>query len=166
MKRIWHHYEVWEDYQAGMWRSVPASERQTRLERAIEFTGNAVLYGSYMRRVIVEWPLACEHNLTDVSQNRKAWVGHAATCLAIDCPEDITRSAWGHLSQQQQDEANAQAQAAIEEWERQHEAKNLGLHRKVGEAGLSAGDTRRGGFALGSARQMSLLPEDLHGHPA
>jgi hypothetical protein len=165
MKRIFHHYENWEDYQAGMWRNVGGSERTEFLRKAIEFTGDAALYGSFMRRVLVEWPLACEHNLTDITQNRKAWIGHAATCIAIDCPEDITRLAWAQLSQQQQDDANEQARQTIEEWEALYEAKNLAIYRQMGEAGLPAGTTGFGRFSTRSYRQMSLLPEDLHRHP-
>lgn len=129
LNRIYHPYTAWEDYQAGMWRTVASKQRLRFLRKAIEFTGNAKLYGSFMRRVIVEWPVACEHHLTDTAQNRKAWIGHAATCLALNCPEDITRSAWGFLTQQQQDDANAEAQAAIEAWEASHLArKNCPLH--------------------------------------
>lgn len=120
MKRIWHHYERWEEVGAGMWASIPAHEARKHLKDAISFTGDAKLYGSFMRRVIAEWPISCEHNLTDLGQNRKAWIGHAATALAIGCPEHITREAWGKLTQQQQDEANAQAQEAIEAWESAH----------------------------------------------
>lgn len=124
IKKIWHPYTEWEDYKNGMWRSVTSKERTRFLRKAIDFTGDAKLYGSFMQRVIIEWPVSCEHNLTDVGMNRKAWVGHAATCLAIGCPEDITRSAWGYLSAQQQDDANAEAQAAIDAWELAHAAKN------------------------------------------
>ena len=118
--RVFHPYTDWEDYQAGMWRTVSGSKRQALLRRAIDFTGDAKLYGSFMRRVIVEWPRSCEHHLADTGINRKAWIGHAATCLAIHVPEDITRAAWGYLDQRQQDDANAEAQAAIEAWEQAH----------------------------------------------
>lgn len=87
------------------------------LERAIEFTGNHVLYGAWMMRVIAEWPISCEHNLTDVSQNRRAWVGHAAVCLAIGIPEDVVREAWGSLTDEQRRLANLQADKAIKAWE-------------------------------------------------
>jgi hypothetical protein len=56
--------------------------------------------------------------LTDISQNRRAWIGHAACCMAIKCPEYITRSAWGYLTKEQQDLANAEADRAIAWWER------------------------------------------------
>ena len=158
MKRIFHHYENWEDFQCGMWRTVSGNDRIVFLQRAIEFTGDAELYGSFMQRVLIEWPITCEHNLSDTSQNRKAWIGHAATCLAIDCPEDITRSAWARLSQQQQVDANDQAQQAIDKWESENERKNTGIHSKVGVSGLQAWHTGFGRLEIGIIRQMSLIP--------
>lgn len=134
--KVWHPYTIWEDYLNGMYESVYGEKREKLLQKAIEFTGNATLYGSFMRRIILEWPYACEHNLTDHSINRKAWIGHAATCLAIQCPEDITRSAWGHLTQQQQDDANQQAQDAIHEWESNYARKNPEVCQQMGITGI------------------------------
>jgi hypothetical protein len=130
MKRIWHPYWDWEDYKAGMWRKVTSKESLVFLDKAIEFTGNADLYGSFMLRVIREWHIACEHNFTDVSINRRAWVGHAACCMAIKCPEYITRQAWGRLTQYQRDEADAQATIAIDTWENARE--NPKVHKNMG----------------------------------
>lgn len=120
MKRIYHPYWNWEEYKAGMWRNVSALSAVSFLSKAIKFTGDAELYGSFMLKVADAWPISCEHNLTDVSQNRKAWIGHAAACLAIQCPEHITREAWGRLTQKQQDDANAKAEEAIKYWELSH----------------------------------------------
>lgn len=120
MKRIYHPYWNWEEYKAGMWRNVSALKAVSFLSAAVKFTGDAELYGSFMVRVANEWPISCEHNLTDISQNRRAWIGHAAACLAIGVPEHITRAAWGRLTQNQQDEANAKADEAIRYWELNH----------------------------------------------
>lgn len=98
-----------------MWGSV--KDRKSWLQKAIEFTGNPELYGSWMLQVADQWKYSCEHNLTKMDTNRKAWIGHAAVALAIQCPEDIVREAWGYLSQDQQDRANMKAQEAIEYWE-------------------------------------------------
>ena len=111
-------YYLWEEHEFGMWRYVYGTEREQLLTEAIKFTGNAKLYGNYMLRVVKEWVYSCAHNLSCVTMNRQAWIGHAACCLAIKCPEDITRLAWHELTQKQQDEANAQADSAIEQWER------------------------------------------------
>lgn len=118
MKRVWHNYKKWEEYHAGMWRVIPSGMERARLIHLAEkFTGDAGLYGSWMLKVTKSWPISCEHNLTDLGQNRRAWIGHAAACLAHGIPEDITRSAWGLLSKQQQDDANEKAEQAIAAWE-------------------------------------------------
>jgi hypothetical protein len=36
--------------------------------------------------------------------------------MAIKCPEDIVRQAWGYLTPEQQDKANKKAEEAIEIW--------------------------------------------------
>jgi hypothetical protein len=77
VKRVYHRYEKWEDFRDGMWRVVTKSEESELLKVALEFTGNAERYGSYMLRVIQEWPISCEHNLTNGGMNQLAWVGHA-----------------------------------------------------------------------------------------
>ncbi len=120
MKKIWHPYQAWEDYKFGMWSKAPTTEEARLLRLAIEFTGNAELYGQYMMRVVQEWKYACEHNLTDRSLNRQAWVGHAACALAHGLPEYIVRRAWGMLTDQQRYDANAEASKAIKFWENLH----------------------------------------------
>ena len=112
---IWHPYTSWEEMQFNMWGSV--KERSSWLQKAIEFTGDHELYGSWMKKVVNEWPYSCQQNLTKIDTNRKAWIGHAAVALAIQCPEDIVRQAWGYLTDEQQKLANQQAQKAIELWE-------------------------------------------------
>ena len=96
-----------------MWGEV--THRKTWLEMAVAFTGNAELYGEWMRRVVDEWPFSCSHNLTKRGDKRP-WVGHAAVALAIRCPEDIVRQAWALLDGEQQRRANRKAEEAIEYW--------------------------------------------------
>ncbi len=112
----WHPFWSWEEVNHNMWGTV--KEKKMWLEKAIEFTGDHTQYGKWMRKVADMWPYSCEHNLTKWETNRKAWIGHAAVAMAIQCPEDIVREAWGHLSIEQQNLANAQAQSAIEYWEK------------------------------------------------
>lgn len=116
MKRLYHNYLNWEEYRFGMWRKVNALEEEDFLQRAIKFTGNHLLYGNAMKRVLTEWPISCEQNLTNPDINHKAWIGHAACCIAFNCPEYIVRMAWHHLTPQQQDLANEQAKIAYDLW--------------------------------------------------
>lgn len=118
IKQIWHPYWKWEENEYNMWGSV--KDRDDFLQKAIVFTGNHELYGEYMQKVVAQWTFSCEHNLSNTTQNRRAWIGHAAVALAFQCPEDIVREAWWHLTDEQRDLANKQADKAIEIWERNH----------------------------------------------
>jgi hypothetical protein len=127
VKAVYHPYWNWEDWKAGMWFPVYGESKKRLLKEAIEFTGTAKLYGEYMGKVILAWPVASEHNLTNASMNRLAWIGHAATFYAIQCPEMITREAWGHLSEQQRNEANDEAQKALNAWSKFYAGKDTCL---------------------------------------
>ncbi len=119
---IWHPFWMWEELNFNMWGDV--ENKKQWLEKAITFTGNHELYGFWMFKVADNWKYSCEHNLTKLDTNRKAWIGHAAVAMAIQCPEDIVRQAWSFLSEQQQKDANNQALNAIKYWENKN-AKNI-----------------------------------------
>jgi len=110
---IWHPWWLLEEVPSNMWGNV--SHRKTWLDIAKSFTANHELYGEWMRKVADEWKFSCEHNLTK-SGDKRPWIGHAAVAMALKCPEDIVREAWGHLTPEQQDLANKQAEQAIEYW--------------------------------------------------
>lgn len=121
MEQKYYPYTEWEDWQNGMWRKVSQEEEKTFLDHAIKFTGNDKLYGEWMLKVVEQWPRTCDHNLSDEEHSGRAFIGHAACCLAFNCPEYITREAWGYLSKKQQDKANAAADIAIATWKSKHE---------------------------------------------
>lgn len=123
MRRVYYHFSLLEEHQFGLWRTINGEKRKKLLDDAIKFTSNAEAYGKAMKRVVNEWPKSCEHNLTCMSMNRQAWIGHAAACLQIGVPEDITREAWRFLSKTQQDEANAKADEAISFWRKTYKVK-------------------------------------------
>jgi hypothetical protein len=130
MKKIWHPYWTWEDI--GMWRKASKEEEIVLLPKAIEFTSNTELYGEWMLRVIEQYEYACQHNLTDISLNQRAWIGHAACHMAIDCPEYITRQAWGMLTEEKRDLANLKADKAIYEWKQRYSSESGQLHIEMG----------------------------------
>ena len=96
INRIYHPYNLWEEINHNMWGDV--ENKQSMLMRAIKFTGDHKNYGRFMRKVIKQWKYSCENALTDEFINRKAWLGHAACEVRMNCPEDITHQAWKYLS--------------------------------------------------------------------
>ena len=117
IKQIYHPYWLWEDFKNGMWRKLTKEEESELLPQVIEFTGNHELYGGAMFEVIREWKYSCEHNLSDLNVNRRAWLGHAACCFKHGWPEYLVREAWNQLTSDQQFKANTMADNAIREWE-------------------------------------------------
>lgn len=121
IERIYHPYWKWEEVKFNMWGKVV--DREKYLKFAIRFTGNHNRYGKYMLRVIRDFKYSCEHNLSDLSQNRQAWIGHAACARAFRCPEDIVREVWHNLTDEQRLLANKMADTAISLWEKSFSKK-------------------------------------------
>ena len=124
LTRTYHPYWKWEEIKHNMWGKV--EDRDQFLKWAIDFTGDHKRYGSYMMKVVKEWKFSCEHNLSNRTQNRKAWIGHAACALAEGCPEDIVREAWKYLTEEQQHLANREAEKAIQHWEEECQNEGIG----------------------------------------
>lgn len=138
LERIYHPISDWEEIPANMWGESTC--KLTDLNIAIALTSNHEEYGEYMRCVTKEWKYSCENALTDKNLNRKAWLGHAAVAYAHNIPEDITREAWGHLTDEQRILANNQAERAISEWEERF-LESIGILPEMGGKVLSLWDT-------------------------
>lgn len=124
--QIFVHYELWEDYHAGMWRKLSSKEEEDSFRKiAIDFTGDHIRYGAAMLRAIKEWPNTCMHNLSNPALNKRAFIGHAACALVINCPEYIVRQAWWKLTEDQRILADQQADNAIQLWEQERKLKSI-----------------------------------------
>ena len=119
-----------------MGADVSEKRKRRLLARAIRFMSNCELFGYYMNRVVKEWRYSCEHNLTDLNQNRIAWLGQAACAMAIGCPCDITKHAWGFLKQIEQEDADKKAAFYIQIWERNYEEQNTARSHQLAIKGI------------------------------
>ena len=154
LKRVWMPIESWEEMHFNMWGEV--ANRAFYLCKAQVFTGNHRLYGRYMLRVTCEWPNSCVNALTDYNLNRKAWIGRAACALALRCPEDITRQAWGHLTNEQRLLANRQADRAIQSWEMRYR-QSQGIRTDLEGQVLPIWNTRRSATQDSSYRPSAVM---------
>lgn len=132
MIQVYTQYTEWEDWLNGMWRKLSSDEENEFIEKAILFTGNHFLYGVWMKCAISVWPQTMINSMTNVSINRRAFLGHCACSLAFNCPEYITRIAWHRLTEQQRILADKVAQGTINKWLEQYEKKNRELRPDMG----------------------------------
>ncbi len=136
MIRLYHPYDLWEEVSAGMWRDVKERKKEKYIKLAVTFMSDDMIFGLYMKSVIEKWKYSCEHNLTDLNQNRVAWLGQAACAMAMRCPEDLTRAAWSLLTKEQQEKANTQAEKYIKLWESKHEEENTARDHQMAIKGI------------------------------
>lgn len=123
MERIFHHYSKWEDFHAGMY-DEDKDGREARVLKAASILGNPAVCETAMQKVIAEWPVATEYNLSNAEINRKAWLGQAACSCYGAVHEDETREAWGIMTSEQRIEANRIARRLITEWIYRKESEN------------------------------------------
>ena len=123
MDRIFHHYDTWEDYHAGMYDESKEG-RNERVMFAVYILGNEQICREAMEKVIDEWKTATEYNLSNAEINRKAWLGQAACSCYGNVHEDETREAWGYLTDDQRIKANAIAAEIIKKWLSKYDAES------------------------------------------
>ena len=130
IKQQWVSYTEWEDWHAGMWGK--SLDEETDLQKAIEFTGQWELYGAAMGEVVEAWPRTMINTLSNISVNRRAFLGHCAVCYKLGIPEYITRQAWKYLTDQQRYDADAIATKHIKHWEIEYERSYRKIHTRLG----------------------------------
>lgn len=130
MKRIYHHYEKWEDFKCGFYNNITGENKEKLILKVIELFSNPALTETYMRKVINEWNYSCEHNLSNISLNRIAYIGQAACCLYASVPCTITMNAWNKIDIVYRDIADNIANKIIKEWEQNQKLKNTLVNGK------------------------------------
>lgn len=112
IKQVWVPYWLWEDWVNGMW----AKGDESRINEAVNFTGDWQRYGNAMLDVVFAWPNTMLNSLTNSSINQRAFLGHCAVSYATGIQESITRCAWKLLTDQQRYDADKIAQKTIDAW--------------------------------------------------
>lgn len=121
MKRIFINHEQWEDYQSGLY--LNKNQNYKFLVKSIELLLDQGLLKSAMERVLSEWKVCSQVHMTNLSKNRKAWLGQAACCLNHGANEETVKEAWNKLDKADQDSANEIAANIIKKWEEEYAEK-------------------------------------------
>jgi hypothetical protein len=114
--RIYHPYWKWEDYKAGFYNNCSGEEKKILIQKGIEMFNSEKLTLEYMYKVINEWKYSCEHNFTNPSLNKIAYIGQGACCIYANIPSTITMEIWNLLDNKIQDRANKNANDVLNKW--------------------------------------------------
>jgi hypothetical protein len=133
MKRIYHKWELWEDYKNGFYNNVSKKDKGVLINNVIEMFSCEKLTDKYMNRVINEWVFSCEQNLTNESMNKIAYIGQAAACLYCGASNTVTMYSWKLLTNEIRERADKIASKKIIQWKRNRILKNtLEIGREKG----------------------------------
>jgi hypothetical protein len=122
--RVFHTFDKWECVKAGFYASTKDGWSKEQCEQAyFDLLSDPDEFDLIARRVISEWPMSCEHYLTNSAMNRLAWIGQASVCLKHGVPSQFS-SGWNLLSDEQKDKANEVALKVLNEW---LESREIGL---------------------------------------
>jgi hypothetical protein len=164
MQRVWHRYEIWEDYCYGMYSSLSQNEKEQMKKDALSLMKDTEAFYLSMLRAVYEWPISSEHNLTAIGSNRRSWVGQAALAIQIGCPEDLTRQCWSEITNRERRLANRAADKVIQQWEKQYATKSLQLHIYMGKSWLQARNTRRSRSKDRSYGARTVVSSNMQSH--
>ena len=112
--RIYHPYWFWEDYKAGFYNNCTGESKKEKRDLAIKMFNSKSLTETYMKRVVNDWKHSCEHNLTNESMNKIAYIGQGACCIYAGVPSTVTMEIWSSLSKDVQKRSNEIAIKTIE----------------------------------------------------
>lgn len=113
MEQIYHPYWLWEDYKEGFYRNYTRKELLENQQKVIDFFSNSEEVEYYMNKVITDFKYSCEHNLTNKSMNRIAWLGQSASLLQNGSPSELTMFCWKFIPEEHQNKANEIANKII-----------------------------------------------------
>ena len=105
--------------------------KQVKIDKVVEMFNSSKLTEKYMNKVIEKWIYSCEHNLTNDSMNKIAYIGQAACCLYADVPCDLTMRGWKLLTQDVRNRSDKIANKVINKWKLEKRLKTTLKNGKV-----------------------------------
>lgn len=112
----------WEDWQGGMYAR---QWEEHHVRSSVALLCDCDQFAEVAWEMVLAWPHAAHHNLSNMWAGRNAWVGQASCLYAHQAPALATREAWGALSLESQRQANTVAQTVRIRWEQHHVGQTL-----------------------------------------
>jgi len=115
INQVFHHYSKWEDYAAGFY-GYDFEDYQFKHEMSKELLGDEKQFREVALQMIESWEYSCEHNLTDPSVNKIAYIGQASCCFNHGSPSELTKKAWWEIPEEKRNKADSVAREVLRIW--------------------------------------------------
>lgn len=130
--RVFHTFDKWEAVPAGFFSPGIKGRKPDECEAEYAaFLSNLIEFESAALAVFEHWPNSSEHNLTNSSMNRIAWIGQAAACFKRGLPATY-RGGFSLLSPEQQKAADLIALKCLNVWLSRRGQKEISLDDAYG----------------------------------
>lgn len=121
MNRIYHPWDKWEDYQSNFYGGVSDYQKDNTLELYASLLRDLPKFEEALKHIINEWKHSCEHNLSNDSMNRVAYLGQASCALVYKVPHNVSMGGYNLLTLEEQTAADHMAQKYLDIWLRKYE---------------------------------------------
>ena len=115
MKRIYHHYNIWECFKNKMYLTKDLNESEN-IKKVIDFFTDENLFLDVGNELIEIWKFTLQHHLTDESINKIAYIGQIACNYKYNIPEITTKKAWYLLDEKIQLKSNNNAKLILKKY--------------------------------------------------
>lgn len=121
MNRIYHPYDKWECYRHNFFGGMMNYVKDDSLTMYASLLKDLKKFEHALSIIIRDWPMSCEHNLTNEGLNRIAWLGQASCALVYQVPAEVSRGGYNLLTPEEQQAADAMAKKYLDIWLEKYE---------------------------------------------
>jgi|TARA_R110000782_G_scaffold64542_1_gene131517 ParB-like chromosome segregation protein Spo0J len=126
--RIFHTHDKWEAVEYDFFATAHKKWTKVQCENKYKYLMvDLDEFEDVLFKVIKEWKYSCEHNLTNRSLNRIAWLGQAAMAYKYNIP-CIYSSGWQLLTKEEQHDADVVALGVLNLWLKNNNLEKLELN--------------------------------------
>lgn len=114
--RIFHTFDLWESVKYDFFETTHKTLTPVQCEyKYKQLLTDTTKFKAVLEKVTSEWVYSCEHNLTNKSMNRIAWLGQAALAYEYKIPASFS-SGWKLLTSEEQKAADEVALTVLNDW--------------------------------------------------
>lgn len=116
MKQVFHPWSEWEDYKYDFYENCSGKAKEEKRELCFQMFNNEMETRRCMFYVVYNWRKSMEHNLTNNSMNKIAYIGQAACAFYAKIPNTVTMECWSDLTEEVKQRSNFIAEQALNAW--------------------------------------------------